>query len=57
VVRFEQVHARLVAYIETAPDEQIERETRFRRRIRLDTYSHYPIHTRAIREWREREGI
>lgn len=57
VARFEQVHARLVAYIETAPDEQIERETRFRRRIRLDTYSHYPIHTRAIREWREREGI
>ncbi len=57
LTRFEQVHARLVAYIEIAPDEQIATETRFRRRIRLDTYSHYPIHTQAIRQWREREGI
>ena len=33
------------------------RETRFRRRLRLDTYSHYPKHARAIREWRERSAL
>ncbi|CUS03236.2 conserved protein of unknown function [Candidatus Promineifilum breve] len=55
MARFEEVHARLVATIETAPDDLIATETRFRRRIRLDTYSHYPIHTQAIREWREKE--
>lgn len=57
LARAEDVHRRLVAYIEAAPEELFATETRFRRRIRLDTYSHYPIHTQAIREWREREGI
>lgn len=46
------VHARLVAYVREAPDELIARETRFRRRLRLDTYGHYPLHSRAIRAWR-----
>ena len=46
-------HRRLIAYIETVPEEHFARETRFRRRLRLDTYSHYPIHTRMIRDWRE----
>lgn len=45
-------HRRLVAFLESAPEEQFTTETNFRRRIRLDTYSHYPIHARAIREWR-----
>lgn len=57
LARMDEVHARLVAYIEAAPDEQITSETRFRRRIRLDSYSHYPVHTRAIREWREQSGF
>jgi len=46
-------HRRLVDYIRGVPEELFARETRFRRRLRLDTYSHYPIHTTAIREWRE----
>jgi hypothetical protein len=46
------VHARLVAYVRAAPEELYARETRFRRRLRLDTYGHYPLHSRAIREWR-----
>lgn len=57
LARSEVVHDRFVAYVAAAPDEQIVTDTRFRRRIRLDAYSHYPIHTTAIREWREREGI
>ena len=47
-------HQRLLALARSLPDEQIARETRARRRLRLDTWSHYPIHTRAIREWRGR---
>ena len=50
----DEVHARLVEYLAAAPPELYVRETRFRRRLRLDTYGHYPIHARAIRAWRER---
>lgn len=51
-----ETHRRLVAYIENAPDEQFTTDTRFRRRVRLDTYGHYPVHTEAIRAWRARLG-
>jgi hypothetical protein len=54
--QMDETHRRLLAYIDTAPEEQFVQETRFRRRLRLDTYSHYPLHARAIREWRERLG-
>lgn len=47
-----ETHRRLVETIRQAPEEQIATETRFRRRIRLDTYGHYPEHTEAIRSWR-----
>jgi len=36
------------------PDAQLACETRYRRRLRLDTYSHYPKHTQAILRWRAR---
>lgn len=49
----DEVHRRLIALIEGAPEAQLEGETRFRRRIRLDAYGHYPKHARAIRRWRE----
>ena len=54
VFRQEEVHRRVVEAIERAPEDQLVSETRFRRRIRLDTYGHYPRHTRAILAWRER---
>lgn len=47
------VHARLIEYVRAAPGELYARETRFRRRLRLDTYDHYPLHARAIRAWRQ----
>jgi len=50
----EETHRRLINYLQSVPEEQFTRETRFRHRLRLDTYSHYPKHTKAIREWRER---
>ncbi|MGH9174322.1 MAG: DinB family protein [Vicinamibacterales bacterium] len=54
--QLDETHQRLIAYVETMPDDQITTDTRARRRLRLDTYSHYPIHTRAIREWREQSA-
>lgn len=52
--QLDDTHHRLIDLIQSAPDDQIATETPFRRRVRLDTYSHYPIHANAIRAWRER---
>ena len=49
----DDVHARLIELVGSAPEELFTTETRFRRRLRLDTYGHYPVHTAAIRNWRE----
>ena len=54
--QMEDTHQRLIAFVETMPEDQIARETRARKRLRLDTYSHYPIHAKAIQEWRERRS-
>ena len=50
-------HRRLLEYIQAAPDELLQTDTRFRHRLRLDTYSHYPEHTRMALAWRERAGL
>ena len=52
----DDTHRRLIDFIQSVPEDQIVRETRFRRRLRLDTYSHYPKHAEAIRKWRERRS-
>ena len=51
-----ETHRRLIDFIQTAPEDQLITETRFRRRLRLDTYSHYPKHAAAIRKWRDRRS-
>jgi hypothetical protein len=48
------VHRRVIGLVERAPDDQLAAETRFRRRLRLDTYGHYRHHADAIRRWRTR---
>ena len=50
----EDVHAQLMDYVRAAAEDLFTRETRFRRRLRFDTYGHYPVHASAIRAWRER---
>ena len=50
----QQVHQQLIAMIESARAEELSSKARFRRRLRLDTYGHYPIHAAAIRRWRKR---
>ena len=54
--QLDETHLRLVQYVQSAPEEQFTSETPFRRRLRLDTYGHYPIHSRAIQEWRRRSA-
>ena len=53
----DDTHRRLIDFIRSVPEDQFTRETRFRRRLRLDTYSHYPIHTKAILECRQRRSL
>jgi len=52
-----ETHGRLVGLIQGAPEHHLIGDTRFRRRLRLDTYGHYPIHAEAIRQWRQRQGV
>ena len=53
---FTGTHSRLIAYLQSVPEEQFITETRFRRRLKLDTFGHYPIHTQAVQAWRARTG-
>src|SRR5256714_15658342 len=50
--QLDETHRRLLDYIRSVPEEHVARETRFRHRIRLDTYSHYPKQAKAIRQYR-----
>lgn len=54
--QLEATHQRLLDYVRDVPPEQLVGETRFRRRLRDDTYGHYPEHTEAIRSWREQRS-
>jgi hypothetical protein len=49
--QLDEVHGRLIDFVHRAPEELFTRETRLRRRLRLDAYGHYPKHARAIRAW------
>jgi len=48
----DDTHRRVIALIQAAPEDQLTGDTRFRRRLRLDTYGHYPRHAEAILQWR-----
>jgi hypothetical protein len=52
--RLDESHRRLVDLVRAAPEDQLAGNTRFRRRLRLDTYGHYRLHADAIRGWRTR---
>ena len=49
----DDTHRRLIEFIQSVSEDQFNRETRFRRRLRLDTYSHYNKHVETIWKWRE----
>jgi hypothetical protein len=50
--RLDETHARLLAYLDTVPDELLHSKERFRNRLKWDTYSHYAMHAKHIQEWR-----
>ena len=50
-------HGRLLDFIATVPEAWFATETRFRHRLRLDTWGHYPEHTEAILAWRRSKGL
>jgi len=50
----DDIHCRLIRFIERVPENEFRTETPFRHRLRLDTYGHYPKHANAIEKWRER---
>ncbi len=52
----DETHRRLLDFVRTTPGDHFARETRARRRLRLDTYGHYPKHTEMIQEWRGRRS-
>lgn len=47
-------HAQLISYLATVPEEFLASGSRFYRRLRLDTFGHYPIHTGHVLDWRRR---
>ena len=55
--RFFRTHEDLLAYLSGVPEHLYRRETRFRRRLRMDTYGHLPEYTSQIIAWREAEGV
>jgi hypothetical protein len=48
----ERTHRRLIALVKGLPESALAGDSRVRRRLRLDTYGHYPKHAEAIRRWR-----
>jgi hypothetical protein len=48
----EEIHQRIIDAVVSVPAAEVAHETRWRRRMRLDTYGHHPKHTEAIRRWR-----
>ena len=53
---FADTHRRLVDYLLRLPPDDVMANDRFKRRLRLDTYGHYPIHTADILAWRNRNS-
>ncbi len=53
----ESSHRRLLGFLADVPEGWYATETRFRHRLRLDTWGHYPEHTEAILAWRKAKGL
>lgn len=49
----DNTHNRLTDFLQRVPEDHFARETRFRRRLREDTYGHYRRHAQAVWKWRQ----
>ena len=54
--RRDDTHRRLLEFVQAVPEAEFGGDTRARRRLRLDTYGHYAVHTKAISRWRNRRA-
>ena len=50
-------HEELLAFLADVPEEHFATETRFRGRLRLDTYGHYGEHASQIAAWRQANRV
>ena len=55
--RSADVHARLMAFLAKVSVRHFATETRFRHRLRLDTYGHYPEHGGQVVAWRKSKDL
>ena len=55
--RLTDSHRRLVEVVAGMPGEHWGRENPVRRRLRLDTYGHYRLHSRQVLESRKENGL
>ena len=50
-------HEELLAFLADVPEEHFATETRFRWRLRIDTYAHYREHASQISAWRRANKV
>ena len=50
-------HQRLLALLDRVPESAYRQEGRFLKRLRLDTYGHWRLHTEDVRRWRASKGL
>lgn len=56
LTRFDQTHLKLTVFLQGVPDKAFKSDARFLRRLKYDTYAHYPEHQQAILHWRSQLG-
>jgi hypothetical protein len=54
--KVQATHMAVIEYLQSIPEEHFKTGSKFRRRILLDTYGHYPYHAKSIRDWRQKLG-
>ncbi|MBM3944422.1 MAG: ClbS/DfsB family four-helix bundle protein [SAR202 cluster bacterium] len=53
----DRTHRKVLRFLTTLTDEELAAERPFRRKVRGDTYGHYPEHTASILAWRKANGL
>ena len=56
-VEMTATHQRLLALLDRVPESAYQKEGRFLKRLRLDTYGHWRLHTEDVRRWKASKGL
>ena len=57
LAQLDETHRRLIELVRNAPEDQLSGQSRFLRRLRLDSFGHYKLHSEAIRAWRKEMAV